>query len=324
MTLVKERSGDVQTVTNAHYTELINLTPANNNPKNLRSLFDQIERNLRSLQALKQNINQDVFVLIITSKIPKDVLIHLEIQKGARAKWTVTTLRELFNDYIAARERADQQTYTAVVENKYSLPRPPRGTTEALLPGNRTSPRSNYRRWNLPPCRYCNGSHWSDERLKYMTDERRRQRIRGCCIMCLKEGHRSSECGVSKTCFYCGELNSHHRSLCPHKFGLKQRESVQMADKLQEQGAVGGTEAENVLVSSGEMVLMQTATTHIRNPASGSRENVRLLLGSGSQRTYITEALARTLNLRMGEVNEISLVTFVSKILKPSERQLRY
>ena len=86
-----------------------------------------------------------------------------------------------------------------------------------------------------------------------------------------------------------------------------------MADELQEQGAVGGTDAENVLVSSGEMVLMQTATTHIRNPASGSRENVRLLLDSGSQRTYITEALARKLNLRMGEVNEISLITFGSE-----------
>ena len=192
VTLVKERFGDIQTVINAHYTELINLTPANDKPKSLRSLFDQIERNLRSLQALKQNINQEVFVSIITSKIPKGVLIHLEIQKGARAKWTVTTLRELFNDYIAARERADQQTYTAVVENKY---RPPRGTTEALVTGNRTSPRSNNRRWNLPPCRYCNGSNWSDECLKYMTAENRRQRIRGCCILCLKQGHRISECG---------------------------------------------------------------------------------------------------------------------------------
>ena len=66
-----------------------------------------------------------------------------------------------------------------------------------------------------------------------------------------------------------------------------------MADELQEKGAVGGTEAENVLVSSGEMVLMQTATTHIRNPVTGPRENVRLLLDSGSHRTYITEALEK-------------------------------
>ena len=86
-----------------------------------------------------------------------------------------------------------------------------------------------------------------------------------------------------------------------------------MADELQEYGAAGGTEAENVLVSSGEMVLMQTAKTHIWNPISGSRENVRLLLDSESQRTYITEALARRLNLNMGEINEITRVTFGSE-----------
>ena len=313
VTLMKERFGDVQTVINAHYTELINLTPATNNPRSLRSLFDQVERNLRSLQALKQDIDQDVFVSIITSKIPKDVLIQLEIQKGAKTKWTVTKLRELFNDYIAARERADQQSYSGVGETKYSLPRQPLGTTEALISGSRVSPRSNNRRWNLPPCRYCNGSHWSDECLKYVTAESRKQRFRGCCFLCLKPEHRTRECGVSKTCFYCRELNSHHRSLCPERFGMQQRESIQMAEELQEYGAVGGTEAENVLVSSGEMVLMQTAKTHIRNPINGSRENVRLLLDSGSQRTYITEALARRLNLKMGEVNEITLVTFGSE-----------
>ena len=102
--LVKERFGDNQTVINAPYTARINLTPATNNPKSLRSLFDQIERNLRSLQALKQDIDQGVFVSIITSKILKDILIQLEIQKGAKTKWTVTKLRKLFNDYVAARE----------------------------------------------------------------------------------------------------------------------------------------------------------------------------------------------------------------------------
>ena len=32
--------------------------------------------------------------------------MQLETQKGARNKWTVKALRELFNDYVAARERA--------------------------------------------------------------------------------------------------------------------------------------------------------------------------------------------------------------------------
>ena len=103
--LLKERYGDSQTVINSHYVELINLRAAPNMPRGLRSLYDQIEKHLRSLQALEQDINQDVFISMITPKLPKEVLIQLEIQKGTCNKWTVKVLRELFKNYVAARER---------------------------------------------------------------------------------------------------------------------------------------------------------------------------------------------------------------------------
>ena len=51
----------------------------------------------------------------------------------------------------------------------------------------------------------------------------------------------------------------------------------------------------------------------IRNPDNGHRQNVRMLLDSGSQRTYITESLARRLNLKMGNRDDIMLVTFGSE-----------
>ena len=82
--LLKDRFGDKQSVINCHYTELINVPPANNTSKGLRMLYDEAEKHLRSLEALKQNINQEVFISIITSKIPKEVLVQLEIQKGAK------------------------------------------------------------------------------------------------------------------------------------------------------------------------------------------------------------------------------------------------
>ena len=50
--LLKKRFGDKQTVINSHYSELINLTPASNNTKSMLSLYDQTEKNLRSLDAL--------------------------------------------------------------------------------------------------------------------------------------------------------------------------------------------------------------------------------------------------------------------------------
>ena len=85
--LLKERCGDQQTVFNSHYAELTNLTSASNNTRRLRSLYDQIEKNLSSLDALKQDINQDIFISVVTSNILRDVLIQLEIQKGSKIKW---------------------------------------------------------------------------------------------------------------------------------------------------------------------------------------------------------------------------------------------
>ena len=102
--LLKERYRDTQAVVSSHYTELINLKSALNTSKGLRSLYNQIEKHLRSLKALEQDINQDIFISMITSKLPKDVLFQLEIQKGTRAKWTVNELWERLNDYVAARE----------------------------------------------------------------------------------------------------------------------------------------------------------------------------------------------------------------------------
>ena len=116
--LLKERYGDAQTVVNSHYVELINLKLAPNTAKGLRNLYDLIEKHLRSLEALEENIDQNIFISMITSKIPKEVLIQLELQKGARNKWTVRELRELFSNYVVARERAEQNHYTAKGETR--------------------------------------------------------------------------------------------------------------------------------------------------------------------------------------------------------------
>ena len=78
---------------------------------------------------------------------------------------------------------------------------------------------------------------------------------------------------------------------------------------------------ENSLISSGEMVLMQTAKTDIKNPESDIKQETRILLDSGSQRTYITESLAKKLNLKLGDRDEFMLVTFGSE--KPKRTETR-
>ena len=80
--LLKERFGDQQTVFNSHYAELINFNPASNNTKSLRSMYDQVKKNLRCLEALDQDVNQNVFIFMVTSKIPRDILIQLGWMDG--------------------------------------------------------------------------------------------------------------------------------------------------------------------------------------------------------------------------------------------------
>ena len=68
-------------------------------------------------------------------------------------------------------------------------------------------------------------------------------------------------------------------------------------------------------------MLMQTARTQIKNPESGLKQTARILLDSCSQRTYITEALAKKLNLKLGDRDEFMLVTFGSE--KPRKTESR-
>ena len=70
---------------------------------------------------------------------------------------------------------------------------------------------------------------------------------------------------------------------------------------------------ENALMSSSEMVLMQTAKTELKNPNSSARQCVRVLLDCGSQRTYITSGLAQKLGLKGEREQSIKLVTFGSE-----------
>ena len=131
--LLKERYGDTQAVVTSHYTELINLKSAPNNPQGLRNLYNQIERHLRSLKALAQDTEQEVFISMITAKLPKEVRTQLELQKGARTKWTVSELRERFNDYISARERSEQHTSSTKTEDTESHEKPMISSAEALV-----------------------------------------------------------------------------------------------------------------------------------------------------------------------------------------------
>jgi phage-related protein len=80
---LKERFGNVQDVIDMHYNQMINLWPPINKTVSLRIFLDKLIKHLRSLEVLKQDTKQNVFVPMVRSKLPEDVLLQLEIQKGS-------------------------------------------------------------------------------------------------------------------------------------------------------------------------------------------------------------------------------------------------
>ena len=166
-------------------------------------------------------------------------------------------------------------------------------------------------------CRICGVLHWSDECTKYTIAKTRKQRIKGSCYICLKQGHIANDCPKRISCFHCGKWSHHHRSLCTQKFGTVPREQANLAEEQSSQDEV--LNIENNRISSGEMVLVQIARADINNPDNGFKQNTRMLLDSGSQRTYITESLARKMNLEIAKREEITLVTFGSETSRKTQ-----
>ena len=78
----------------AHYSRLRDIPIASTYYEKLRSTFDQIERHIRSLEALGQNFENEFMVSLIRSKVPKIILAEVEKYKYSNAVWNVINLRK--------------------------------------------------------------------------------------------------------------------------------------------------------------------------------------------------------------------------------------
>lgn len=129
-----------------------------------------------------------------------------------------------------------------------------------------------------------------------------------------------NECTLNKDCYYCHQSNNHHRSLCLQGFSSENHENANLAEALTDQRAPDSLDTtENVLLSTCEIVLMQTARSEVKKSRTNEKQSVRMLFDSGSHRTYITDSLAKELDVKLGDKSEISLVTFGSE--KPKKVQ---
>lgn len=104
--VLKRRFGNSQLIIDSHYRNLSHLPVATNHTVSLRQTYDAIERSLRSLEALGENVDHRHFVAMISEKLPQKVMYQLYMLKPDGEKWTVSKLRQMLEKHITALEMA--------------------------------------------------------------------------------------------------------------------------------------------------------------------------------------------------------------------------
>lgn len=64
---LRDRYGNKQQIVDLHYKELVNIHPSSTKGERLRTFIDKIENYLRSLEKLRERVDQKIFISLIRS-----------------------------------------------------------------------------------------------------------------------------------------------------------------------------------------------------------------------------------------------------------------
>ena len=155
-------------------------------------------------------------------------------------------------------------------------------------------------------CAFCNGEHYSSacEEVKEIQKRKNILRRDERCFLCLSVGHPANQCTRKKKCRVC-DRTDHHQSVCEMSSNQSRSETpaapTNAKTKEDREPSASKKPPQNITTTSTArskvQVLLQTARKYAHLENSTKLLPVRVLLDSGSQRSYITNNLKRKLGL---------------------------
>ena len=327
-----------------HMDTLIHVDPvtAANNVRGLRRLYDLVESNVRRLASLGVEANSygGPLASVLISKIPQELQLIVSRKLGNK-DWDLDELMTTFGEKLQARERATAiHSTTAARKTSKDLP------TAATLFSDTS---------NQLSCSYCQNNHPSNSCTIVSQPDACKQALQraGRCFVCLCRGHVSRACRSNKRCSKCN--GRHHISICAYETGNPPALSTTPADygtprttnpaatprvnppkqtppkqtpstrSLDVKAPVFMSQdrTTNLWVNSDRAVLLQTAQAQVLNPDSPAHSRmVRIVFDSGSQRSYITQQVARELSLTPKGKQQLTVMTFSSNKAQSHECKL--
>ena len=298
---LNRRFGDEQIIITSHMNKLLALPAAESldDTKSIRSVYDTVEAQIRSLTAFGLDIeNYGAFLVpVIMSKIPNEIKL---IITRSMEKWDAKAILQILHKEISAREKID---LTSSVENESKLDLP---TGHNLFAGGKTD------RNKLPSCAFCNGKHKSQQCRTVKTVAQRKERIRknGMCFLCLKKGHTVRDCRERFKCFKCN--GKHHSAICvksPEK-DIESKDNPDNPTENKETASSTTKTSTTTFIGDGNNVLLQTARAKVSSTNERKCENLRILFDSGSQHSYISPAARQRLDLEKLNSTDMNVNVF--------------
>ncbi|XP_073956197.1 uncharacterized protein [Choristoneura fumiferana] len=317
--ILEGRFGKRDRVIDAHNEALQNLPKAQATGTDCRRTLNDIEKHLRLLEAMGEQTDASYLRVVVMSKFPEKVVYQVDLMTAKDQ--SITAIRGALNEVISALEKSE-----GMLDRKTEITPSNSNTTPASTSTlhtaskrrwdqskghklrNKGSQKAQHKRPKLR-CVFCDLEHYSEDCGKYRSYVDRKTKLADKCYICFRPGHRAVRCKNKKKCPHCEKI--HNRALCPQKTTKGEQTAEFYIDK----------NTTNMHNKFAPLHLLQTAVTQIK---AGENETLacRLLLDSGSQRSYITSKLFKKLHITPDREDSLMIYTFGSntpkEVISPS------
>ena len=317
--LLKDRYDNTPSIVHAHLQAIWSQSSMKvESGSGLRKLHETTNEHLRALEALGQPVNQCSAVLVFCIADKLDAESRKQWQLKMQKRKNVLRWDNL-SKFLDERSRALESGAIKVIPqaSKMSDQREPRHQSYAA---------------SITCSEICDVEHklHACPEFKKMSTSQKYDLVKKkrACFNCLQTGHSVSECGSK---FSCRECKAKHHTLLHRQkpaitlhFGSNKtiaRVSTSANTTIQSAGSAGQQADTSVLTGhcgSGSPkagALLPTAMVPIHNK-SGERVHLRALLDSGSQVSFIREAKAKALMLKVQKTPSIIITLGASSSQK--------
>lgn len=308
--ILKKRYGSKAKLIDCHYAAIYKMKRCSSSPTDCQRTLDDIEKNMRILQELGEDINGNQFRSAILEKFPESVMTHVYMKTGCEE--STQGLLKALEEVVSALEKTENRS---LVDTDFTQ----QGSSSAAAlhvsterkekrkhPDTKDRPQKrkmDHKKQSVQThkktraaCIFCEGSHYNDMCKEVSSLEERKMKLNGRCFYCFRKGHNAKACRIKRKCTHCKKL--HNRALCPQK----------LTTVAGNNSATMKTLESSCLTSNYSNVISYLQTATVKILANNLEHQCRLLLDCGSQRSYITAKTVNRLNLTPEKEPDLLLI----------------